>query len=52
MDLAEPAEAVCPHNLLWQQVSEVHYLLCRQVLSCICFKLTTTFSQCPLLLIL
>lgn len=33
MDLSEPTKAVWPSQPLWQQVSEVHYLLCRQVLS-------------------
>lgn len=45
MDLSEPTKAVCPHNLLWQQVSEVHYLLCRQVLSHIRFKLIYYYFQ-------
>lgn len=42
MDLSEPFKAFCPHNLLWQQV---HYLLCRQVLSHICFKLIYHYFQ-------
>lgn len=45
MDLSETANASCPHNVLWQQVSAACYLLCRQVVQCMCFKLIYYYFQ-------
>lgn len=50
MDLFEPADTVCPHSLLWQQIPEVQSPLCKH---CICFKSSpTSFNEFPLVLVL